>query len=47
MNEVSLLAQNHADASVSAMKSMALEIEIRNLAINYVKTVSMECYLQE
>ena len=47
MNEVTLLAQQQADSLVGAMKQMDLNKETKNEALNYVKTVSMECYLQD
>lgn len=48
MNEMDLLAQEKADNSVAAMKVLEnIEPSTKNIAINYVKTVSIESYFQD
>ena len=48
MNEIDLLAQEKADNSVAAMKVLEnIDLDTKNVAISYVKTVSMECYFQD
>ena len=48
LNEIDLLAQEKADNSVAAMKVLEnIDPETRNIAISYVKTVSMEYYLAD
>ena len=45
MNEIDLIAQERADNSVAAIKVLEnIDKESKNVAISYVKTVSMECY---
>ena len=45
MNEIDLLAQEKADNSVAAMKVLDnIDMDTKNIAISYVKTVSLEYY---
>ena len=47
MNETSTMTQEQADSSVAAMTQVNLDKETKNVAITYVKTVSMERFMQE
>lgn len=44
INYLDLLSQTQADATVGAMSQVDLDQDTKNVAINYVKTISMEIY---